>query len=59
MVNAITKRPTETPLYGAFVSYGSFDTVTTGFDVGGPLDEAGMWSYRLTGLYRDGADRAG
>ena len=56
MVNAVTKRPTATPLYSGFVSYGSFNTVTAGVDVGGPIDEAGVWSYRLTGLYRDGAN---
>ena len=56
MVNAVTKRPTATPFYDGFLSYGSFNTVTAGVDVGGPLDAAGVWSYRLTGLYRDGAN---
>ncbi|WP_217575378.1 TonB-dependent siderophore receptor [Mesorhizobium sp. GbtcB19] len=55
MVNAVTKRPTEKPIYDGFLSYGSFDTVEAGLDVGGPIDEAGVWSYRLTGLVRDGA----
>ena len=41
MVNAVTKRPTSEPLYSGFVSYGSFDTVTAGVDVGGPLDARG------------------
>ena len=56
MINAVTKRPSATPIYDGFVSYGSFDTVTAGVDVGGPIDAAGLWSYRLTGLYRDGAN---
>ncbi|MDQ0467883.1 TonB-dependent siderophore receptor [Labrys wisconsinensis] len=55
MVNAVTKRPTLDPLASAFISYGSFNTIETGFDVGGPVDANGVLSYRLTGLYRDGA----
>ncbi|WP_292706535.1 TonB-dependent siderophore receptor [Mesorhizobium sp.] len=55
MVNAISKRPTDTPIYDGFLSYGSFDTVEAGLDIGGPVDEAGVWSYRLTGLVRNGA----
>lgn len=55
LINAVTKRPTADPLYSGYVSYGSFDTVEAGIDVGGPIDPAGVWSYRLTGLYRDGS----
>lgn len=55
MINAISKRPTETPFYGGYVSYGTFDTIEAGVDVGGPIDQAGVWSYRLTGLFRDGS----
>lgn len=55
IVNAITKRPTFDPLRSGFVSYGSFDTVEAGFDVGGPLGADGTLAYRLTGFYRDGA----
>ncbi|MER9043763.1 TonB-dependent siderophore receptor [Mesorhizobium sp. M0938] len=54
MVNAISKRPTGTPIYDGFLSYGSFNTVEAGLDVGGPIDDAGVWSYRLTGLVRNG-----
>ncbi|MFB9978742.1 TonB-dependent siderophore receptor [Mesorhizobium kowhaii] len=54
MVNAITKRPTDKPIYDGFLSYGSFNTVEAGLDVGGPIDDAGIWSYRLTGLVRNG-----
>jgi len=54
MVNAITKRPTDKPIYDGFLSYGSFNTVEAGLDVGGPIDDAGVWSYRLTGLVRNG-----
>lgn len=55
LVNAITKRPPDEPLYDGFLSYGSFDTVEAGIDIGGPIDEAGIWTYRFTGLYRDGS----
>jgi len=54
LVAATTKRPPSTALYDGFVSYGSFNTVEAGVDVGGPLDAEGVLSYRLTGLYRDG-----
>ncbi|WP_146606065.1 TonB-dependent siderophore receptor [Mesorhizobium kowhaii] len=54
MVNAITKRPTDKPIYDGFLSYDSFNTVEAGLDVGGPIDDAGIWSYRLTGLVRNG-----
>lgn len=55
MINAVTKRPTDKPIYDGYLSYGSFNTVEAGLDVGGPIDEAGVWSYRLTGLVRNGA----
>ncbi|WP_189587911.1 TonB-dependent siderophore receptor [Mesorhizobium sp. M3A.F.Ca.ET.201.01.1.1] len=55
MVNAVSKRPTDKPIYDGFLSYGSFDTVEAGLDVGGPIDDAGVWSYRLTGLVRNGS----
>lgn len=54
IVNAVTKRPVWEPLREAFLSYGSFDTVEGGFDVGGPIGDAGTLAYRLTGFYRDG-----
>ncbi|MGC4026621.1 MAG: TonB-dependent siderophore receptor [Mesorhizobium sp.] len=53
LVNAVTKRPPSEPLYDGYVSYGSFDTFETGIDIGGPINPT--WSYRLTGLYRDGS----
>ncbi len=54
LVNAVTKRPTSEPLREAFVSYGSFNTVETGIDLGGPIGDDDLWTYRFTGLYRDG-----
>jgi iron complex outermembrane recepter protein len=54
IVNLVTKRPTNDPLYSAYAGYGSFNTYEVGIDAGGPLDKEGVWTYRLTGLFRDG-----
>lgn len=54
MVNAVTKRPTDTPFRSAYASYGSFNTLKGGADVGGPVGQDGKWSYRLTTMGRDG-----
>ena len=54
MVNAVTKRPTDTPFRSGYLSYGSFDTLEGGIDVGGPIDQDGKWTYRLTAMARDG-----
>ncbi len=53
VINTISKRPTAETLRELNVSYGSFDHKTLSGDFGGKLDEAGVWSYRLTGLVRD------
>lgn len=55
LINAVTKRPPTDPLHEGYLSYGSFNTVEAGIDLGGPIDAAGVWTYRLTGLYRDGS----
>lgn len=54
IVNAVTKRPVWEPLRQGFLSYGSFDTVQAGFDLGGQLGRAETLAFRLTGFYRDG-----
>lgn len=54
LVNLTTKRPTKDPLYSAYAGYGSHNTYEVGLDAGGPLDKEGIWTYRLTGLFRDG-----
>ncbi|SDO90347.1 iron complex outermembrane recepter protein [Phyllobacterium sp. YR620] len=54
LVNLVTKRPTTDPFYSAYAGYGSFNTYELGIDAGGPLDKEGVWTYRLTGLLRDG-----
>lgn len=53
LINTITKRPTDTPLHEVNVEYGSHARKQYSFDLGGPLDDAGQFSYRLTGLWRD------
>ncbi|RKF17607.1 TonB-dependent siderophore receptor [Altericroceibacterium spongiae] len=51
LVNMITKRPTDTPLYEVAVQGGSFDRIQGQFDLGGPVSKD--VSVRLTGLARD------
>jgi iron complex outermembrane receptor protein len=53
MVNIVTKRPTDTPIHEITAQYGSYDRKQIAADVGGPLDDEGVFSYRLTGLFRD------
>lgn len=54
IINTVTKRPPATPLRELGVSYGSFEQKQIFGDFGGPIDAKGEWSYRITGLYRDG-----
>ncbi|WP_343715419.1 TonB-dependent siderophore receptor [Inquilinus sp.] len=53
VVNAISKRPTDTPFHELNAEYGSFGRTQFSGDTSGPIDENGMLSYRLTGLWRD------
>lgn len=53
MVNTVSKRPPSEPLHEVNVELGSHARRQISGDVGGPLDADGVWSYRLTGLYRD------
>ncbi len=53
VVNAITKRPTDTPLAEVELEAGNFHRYAGKFDLSGPIDPAGTFSYRLTGLLRD------
>lgn len=53
MVNMISKRPTAQPLHEVGVEVGSFDLREGTFDFGGPLNDAGTWLYRVTGLARN------
>ncbi|MGK9167439.1 TonB-dependent siderophore receptor [Inquilinus limosus] len=53
VVNAISKRPTDVPFGEVNAEYGSYGRTQFSGDVGGPVDDAGMLSYRLTGLWRN------
>jgi iron complex outermembrane receptor protein len=53
LVNAITKRPQDEKHGEVYTSYGD-GTKEVGADFGGPIDPDGVWSYRLTGLVKEG-----
>jgi iron complex outermembrane receptor protein len=52
IVNAISKRPTKDALREVNIEYGSYNKKQISADFGGPIDDEGIWSYRLTGLLR-------
>lgn len=53
MINTVSKRPTDTPLHEIGLEVGNYDRRQYTVDLGGPLDDQGQFSYRLTGLWRD------
>lgn len=57
LVNAVSKRPTLQPVREIGVEYGSYDRRTFKADFGGPIDDNGAWSYRLTMLGRESGTR--
>lgn len=57
MVNAVSKRPSADSIRELGVEYGSYNRRTLKADVGGPIDKAGQWSYRLTMLGRESGTR--
>ena len=52
-INLVSKRPTTEPLRQVQVQGGNHDYQQTAFDLGDALDDEGVWSYRLTGLFRE------
>jgi iron complex outermembrane recepter protein len=52
LVDQISKMPTDTPLHQVGMEFGNFRHAQVSGDFGGPIDAAGHWSYRLTGLAR-------
>ncbi|MCF3643181.1 TonB-dependent siderophore receptor [Rhizobium sp. TRM95111] len=54
LINYSSKRPTSQPFGEVGVSIGSFDRYEAQFDLGGPLSDDGVVSYRLAGLGRKG-----
>jgi iron complex outermembrane recepter protein len=53
IVNMVSKRPTASPFGEVELQAGSFDRLQGAFDIGGPIDPAGQFDYRLTGLVLD------
>lgn len=53
LVNLVTKRPPRESLNEIVLNLGSFERKQIQADFGGPLDEAGHWFYRFTGLFRE------
>lgn len=53
IINAISKRPTLTPIHEINMEYGSFNHKALSADFAGKLTEDGNWSYRLTGKVQD------
>ncbi|BCH21112.1 TonB-dependent siderophore receptor [Mesorhizobium sp. L-8-3] len=54
IVNYVSKRPVDQTLREVEFSAGSFDRFQGQFDMGGKIDDLGVWTFRLTGLARDG-----
>lgn len=57
-INLISKRPTAQPLREVQLQAGNHDYQQSAFDFADALDEDGVWSYRLTGLFREGDGQA-
>lgn len=54
IINVVTKKPLEDPLYSAELTVGSFGFVEPSIDLGGPLNESKTVLYRLNALYESG-----
>ena len=52
IVSMVSKRPTTEPLREILFKMGTDNLWQTGFDFSDAIDDAGVWSYRLTGLGR-------
>ncbi len=57
IVQMVSKRPTLTPLKEIQFKMGSDNLMQTGFDFSDTLDDAGEYSYRLTGVARSNDDQ--
>lgn len=53
LVNVVSKRPTADTLREVDLQAGSHNHRQLGLDLGGKLDDAGEWTYRLTAMARD------
>lgn len=52
-INLVSKRPTTEALRQVQLQAGNHDYKQAAFDLGDKLDDEGVWSYRLTGLFRE------
>lgn len=52
LVNLVTKRPPAQSSNEVVLNYGNNNRAQVQADLGGPIDQAGHWKYRLTGLFR-------
>ncbi|MBW7981446.1 iron complex outermembrane receptor protein [Enterobacillus tribolii] len=57
IISMVSKRPTTEPLREVQFKMGTDNLFQTGFDFSDALDDAGIYSYRLTGLARDENDQ--
>jgi len=53
VINMVSKRPLDTPFHEVGVEYGTFNKKRTTFDLSGPIDDQGVYSYRVAGLFDD------
>lgn len=53
LINAVSKRPTETPQGEVNVQFGNRDHRQVGIDTSGPVGESDNVRYRLVGLYKE------
>ncbi|MDA8443496.1 TonB-dependent siderophore receptor [Paracidovorax valerianellae] len=53
LINMVSKRPTGEPVREIELQAGSHNRKQAAIDIGGALDQEGVWSYRLVGLRRE------
>lgn len=53
IINAVSKRPLDTPHAEIGAEYGSYDWRQVQFDFGGPVTTDGRWLYRFVGVARE------
>lgn len=53
VINLVTKKPIEDPLYAAKLTVGSFNTIEPSIDLGGPLNEDKTLLYRFNAFYEN------
>jgi len=54
ILNLVSKRPTDQPFREVEAGVNTWGQAYTGFDLGGKIDDAGVWSYRVNGKIAGG-----